>query len=114
VTNTELSEKKCVPCEGGVAALTREEAEMLRAKLSPGWQLSDDTKLIRREFPFKNFYRTMSFVNAIAHIANIEDHHPDLEVGYSYCRVVFSTHAIKGLSENDFICAAKIDRIPLA
>jgi 4a-hydroxytetrahydrobiopterin dehydratase len=53
----------------------------------------------------------MSFTNAIAHIANIEDHHPDLEVGWGYCRVVFSTHAIKGLSENDFICAAKIDRV---
>jgi 4a-hydroxytetrahydrobiopterin dehydratase len=110
---TDLSEKKCVPCEGGVAPLTREEAEKLRARLNPGWQLSDDAKLIRRELTFKNFYRTMSFVNAIAHIANIEDHHPDLEVGYSYCRVVFTTHAIKGLSENDFICAAKIDRIPL-
>ena len=55
----------------------------------------------------------MSFVNALAHVANIEDHHPDLEVGYGYCRVVYSTHAIKGLSANDFICAAKIDRIPL-
>ena len=56
----------------------------------------------------------MSFVNALAHIANIEDHHPDLEVGYNYCRVAFTTHALKGLSENDFICAAKIDRIELA
>jgi 4a-hydroxytetrahydrobiopterin dehydratase len=55
----------------------------------------------------------MSFVNALAHIANLEDHHPDLEVGYGYCRVTYSTHAIKGLSENDFICAAKIDRLPL-
>ena len=110
---TELSEKKCVPCEGGVAALTRAEAEKLRAKLSPDWKLADDAKLIRRELKFKDFYRTMSFVNALAHIANIEDHHPDLEVGYGYCRVVFSTHAIKGLSENDFICAAKIDRIPV-
>ena len=110
---TELSEKKCVPCEGGVAALTRAEAEKLQAKLSPDWKLDADAKLIRREFKFKDFYRTMSFVNAIAHIANIEDHHPDLEVGYGYCRVVFSTHAIKGLSENDFICAAKIDRIPV-
>ena len=72
-----------------------------------------DSKAIRREFKFKDFYRTMSFVNALAHVANIEDHHPDLEVGYGYCRVVFTTHAIKGLSENDFICAAKIDRIPL-
>jgi 4a-hydroxytetrahydrobiopterin dehydratase len=110
---TGLSDKKCVPCEGGVAALTRAEAEKLRASLNPGWQLADDAKLIRREFKFKDFYRTMSFVNAIAHIANIEDHHPDLEVGYGYCRVVFSTHAIKGLSENDFICAAKIDRVPV-
>jgi 4a-hydroxytetrahydrobiopterin dehydratase len=111
---TELSEKKCAPCEGGVAALTRAEAEKLRASLNPEWKLSDDTKLIRREFKFKGFYRTMSFVNALAHIANIEDHHPDLEVGYDYCRVLFTTHAIGGLSGNDFICAAKIDRIPLA
>jgi 4a-hydroxytetrahydrobiopterin dehydratase len=56
----------------------------------------------------------MSFVNALAHIANLEDHHPDLEVGYNYCRATFSTHAIRGLSGNDFICAAKIDRIPLS
>jgi len=110
---TELSDRKCVPCEGGIAALTPAEAQKLRAKLSPDWALPDDAKQIRREFEFKDFYRTMSFVNAIAHIANIEDHHPDLEVGYGYCRVVFSTHAIQGLSENDFICAAKIDRIPL-
>ena len=110
---TELGDKKCVPCEGGVAALTKAEADALRAKLSPEWKLSDDAKLIRRELRFKDFYRTMSFVNAVAHIANIEDHHPDLEVGYGYCRVVLSTHAIKGLSENDFICAAKVDRIPL-
>ena len=110
---TELSEKKCVPCEGGVAALTQAEAETLRTKLATGWKLADDAKSIRREFAFKDFYRAMSFANAIAHIANIEDHHPDLEVGWGYCRVTFSTHAIRGLSENDFICAAKIDRVPL-
>ena len=109
---TELSDRKCVPCEGGVAALTQAEAEKLRAKLAADWKLSDDAKSIRREFKFKDFYRAMSFANAIAHIANIEDHHPDLEVGWGYCRVVFSTHAIQGLSENDFICAAKIDRVP--
>jgi 4a-hydroxytetrahydrobiopterin dehydratase len=109
---TELNEKKCVPCEGGVAALTRAEAQDLRAKLADGWTLADDAKSIRREFKFKDFYRAMSFANAIAHIANIEDHHPDLEVGWGYCRVTFSTHAIQGLSENDFICAAKIDRVP--
>jgi 4a-hydroxytetrahydrobiopterin dehydratase len=110
---TELSEKKCVPCEGGIAPLTRSEAEKLLKKLQLHWQLTDDTAALRREFRFENFYRTMSFVNALAHIANVEDHHPDLEAGYNYCRVRYSTHAIKGLSENDFICAAKIDRIPL-
>jgi 4a-hydroxytetrahydrobiopterin dehydratase len=65
-----------------------------------------------REFRFRDFYRTMSFVNAIAHIANIENHHPDLEVGYGVCRVRYTTHAIGGLSENDFICAALVDAVP--
>ena len=110
---TELSEKKCVPCEGGIAPLTRPEAEKLLKKLQLHWQLTEDASALRREFRFENFYRTMSFVNALAHIANVEDHHPDLEAGYNYCRVRYSTHAIKGLSENDFICAAKIDRLPL-
>jgi 4a-hydroxytetrahydrobiopterin dehydratase len=110
----ELADKKCKPCEGGVAPLTGAEAEKYLAKLSSGWTLADDARALRREFAFKDFYRTMSLVNAVAHIANIEDHHPDLEVGYNYCRVKFTTHAIQGLSENDFICAAKIDLIPLS
>jgi 4a-hydroxytetrahydrobiopterin dehydratase len=111
---SDLTDKRCKPCEGGVPPLSEAEAKSLLAMLSSGWILSKEAPAIRREFKFKDFYRTMSFVNALAHIANIEDHHPDLEVGYGYCRVQFSTHAIKGLSENDFICAAKIDRIPLA
>jgi 4a-hydroxytetrahydrobiopterin dehydratase len=110
----ELAQKKCMPCEGGVQPLSRAEAEGFLARLSPGWQLAEGHAAIRRSFAFKDFYRTMSFVNALAHIANIEDHHPDLEVGYNYCRVRFSTHAIKGLSQNDFICAAKIDLIAVA
>jgi 4a-hydroxytetrahydrobiopterin dehydratase len=77
----ELSARKCMPCEGGVPPLTAD------------------------------FYRTMSFVNALAHIANTEDHHPDLKLGYNYCHVTFSTHSIGGLSENDFICAAKLDKL---
>lgn len=109
----ELAQKKCVPCEGGVQPLTKAEAERYRSKLAAGWSLSDKADEISREFTFRDFFRTMSFVNALAHIANVEDHHPDLEVSYSRCRVVYSTHAIKGLSENDFICAAKIDLIPL-
>jgi 4a-hydroxytetrahydrobiopterin dehydratase len=81
------------------------------AKLDAAWRLDANAKQIRRDLKFKDFYRTMSFVNALAHVANQEDHHPDLEVGYDYCRVRFSTHAINGLSENDFICAAKLDRL---
>jgi 4a-hydroxytetrahydrobiopterin dehydratase len=108
---SELAQKKCKPCEGGVAPLTRSAAEAFLARLD-GWQLAADQLSIRRELAFKDFYRTMSFVNAVAHVANIEDHHPDLEVGYNYCRIRFTTHAIQGLSENDFICAAKIDQIP--
>ena len=109
-----LAERHCKPCEGGIPPLGSAEAQRLLAQLSPGWTLNDDGHAIRREFRFRDFYRTMSFVNALAHIANIEDHHPDLEVGYNYCRVTFTTHAIRGLSDNDFVCAAKVDLIPLA
>lgn len=108
---SDLINKKCVPCEGGTAPLDVHATHHLMNKLSLGWQLDVDGKAIRHEYAFKNFYRTMSFVNAVAHIANSEDHHPDLEVGYNYCRIKFTTHAIGGLSENDFICAAKIDAL---
>ena len=110
----DLVEQHCKPCEGGVKAYTSTVAKTMLKKLHSGWKLKADGKSIRREFRFKNFYRTMSFVNAVAHIANSEDHHPDLEVGYDYCNIVFTTHAIKGLSANDFICAAKIDTLPTA
>jgi len=111
---TDLADRKCKACEGGVAPLTRDEAETFRKDLVGDWTVNMEAGgVLRRAFAFRDFYRTMSFVNALAHIANIEDHHPDLEVGYNYCRVKFTTHSIKGLSENDFIVAAKIDRIPL-
>jgi 4a-hydroxytetrahydrobiopterin dehydratase len=109
-----LAARKCQPCEGGTAPLARAAAEQLLKQVSASWALSADARAIHREFGFRDFYRTMSFVNALAHIANIEDHHPDLEVGYNYCRVTFTTHAIRGLSENDFVCAAKVDLIPLS
>ena len=108
---SDLTQKHCKPCEGGTAPLTRAEAQALMRQLHADWKLADDGKSIRREWKFKNFYHTMSFVNAAAHIANAEDHHPDLEVGYGYCRMKFNTHAIGGLSENDFICGAKADRL---
>ena len=107
---TDLKSRHCKPCEGGVEPLDELQAgELLRALVE--WELGADGKEIRKEFGFKNFYRTMSFVNAIAHIANTEGHHPDLEVGYSRCLVRYTTHAIGGLSENDFICAARIDAL---
>jgi 4a-hydroxytetrahydrobiopterin dehydratase len=108
-----LAARKCKPCEGGMPPLAPEQAAALLTRISKDWVLTDEAHAIRRNFAFRDFYRTMSFVNALAHIANIEDHHPDLEVGYNYCRVKFTTHAVKGLSENDFVCAAKVDLIPL-
>ena len=106
-----LADRRCAPCEGGIQPYTADEARAGLGALHSAWQFDEAANALKREFRFKDFYRAMSFVNAIAHIANTEDHHPDLEVGYNYCRVRYTTHAIKGLSENDFICAAKIDRL---
>lgn len=105
-----LTERHCKPCEGGVAPLPREKAEELLSQLQ-SWELSDNGKEIHRAFKFKNFHQTMEFVNALAWIAHREDHHPDMEVGYNRCTVRYSTHAIGGLSDNDFICAARIDAL---
>lgn len=107
---TRLREKKCVPCEGGTPPLTKDHAKKLLSELDQ-WQLNETATEIQRLFTFKNFFRTMAFVNAIAWIANNENHHPDMKVGYNYCNVHFKTHAINGLSENDFICASKIDAL---
>lgn len=107
---TELTKIRCVGCEGGIPALTKEEIQTLHQQ-TKYWQVNADCKSIRRDFKFKNFYETMSFVNAVAWIANQEGHHPDMEVGYNYCHVTFMTHAVKGLTQNDFICAAKIDAL---
>jgi 4a-hydroxytetrahydrobiopterin dehydratase len=107
-TVCDLTSRKCKPCEGGVAPLTRGEIDNLLGQLS-GWEYVNG--VIAKTYAFKNYYQTMAFVNATAWISNREDHHPDLTVGYSKCRVEYHTHAIKGLSENDFICAAKLDRL---
>lgn len=108
---SDLSSKHCESCEGIGAALTPEQVSNLMPQLADDWCVQNESKEIKKSFSFKNFYETMAFVNAIAWIANIENHHPDLDVGYNYCHVRFSTHALKGLSHNDFICAAKIDRL---
>ena len=109
-TVCDLTNRHCVPCEGGVPTLTRAEAETLLADV-PGWELADDVKSIHRRFEFKGFYKCMSFINAMAWVANAENHHPDFSAGYNFCEVTFTTHAIDGLSENDFICAAKLNAL---
>ncbi len=106
-----LTEKRCKPCEGDVEPLAGDNAARLLAELHNDWSIGAGDKEISRDFEFGGFLRTMSFVNAVAWIANAEGHHPDLEVGYKHCLVRYTTHAIGGLSENDFICAAKIDEL---
>ena len=104
----DLAAKRCKPCEGGTSPFVKEEVERYLISLA-GWEYIDAS--IVKLFEFKNYYQTMAFVNAVAWIAHSEDHHPKLEVSYRSCRVCYSTHAIGGLSENDFICAAKVDTL---
>ncbi len=111
VGGTPLTEKRCKPCEGGVPPLDPGAVHELMRALDPAWVLADDGKSITRRFEFKGYYRTIAFVNAIAWVAESEGHHPDLVVGYGQVDCSWTTHAIGGLSENDFICAAKVDRL---
>ena len=106
----QLANEHCQPRKGGEHAITGASAqELLRAL--PGWTLAADGKEISKDFKFSDFHHTIGFVNALAHFANREDHHPDLEVGYGHCRVQWSTHDVGGLSLNDFICAAKTEQL---
>ena len=105
-----LAAQHCTPLKGAEHRLPRAEVEALLAQL-PGWELAGDGDRIRKTFRFDDYHRTMAFVNALAFIAHREDHHPDLGVHYNKCRVEYWTHAIGGLSENDFICAAKADAL---
>ncbi|WP_010585166.1 4a-hydroxytetrahydrobiopterin dehydratase [Schlesneria paludicola] len=110
----QLRAKKCVPCEGGVPKLTDAEATAQLAKLS-NWKLAHEGQRIRKEWAVKNFMTGMRFFNKVAEIAEAEGHHPDLHlVGYRNVAIEIWTHAIGGLSENDFILAAKIDELPIA
>jgi len=104
----DLAKAHCKPCEGGVAPLKPDEVEQLLRQLQ-GWQRSGGA--ISKTYRFKTHYQAIAFVNAIAWISHREDHHPDITVGYNTCRVDYQTHAINGLSENDFICAAKVDTL---
>ena len=104
----DLSARHCKPCEGGTSPLSPAESERYLTGLT-GWEHAEG--MIAKRFEFKNYCQTMAFVNAVAWIAQSQGHHPDLEVSYRSCRVSYTTHAIGGLSENDFICAARVDAL---
>jgi 4a-hydroxytetrahydrobiopterin dehydratase len=105
-TVCDLANKSCKPCEGGTSPMGEGEIMESLKKLQ-GWEFINGR--IHKTYSFKDYYQTMAFVNVVAWVAHKENHHPDLEVSYNKCKVFFSTHAINGVSENDFICAAKID-----
>lgn len=112
-TTEQLVRKKCAPCEGGVPPSTREEAQSQLERL-PGWRLTHDGQRIRKDWTVKNFMAAIDFFQRVAELAEEEGHHPDLHVeGYRHVAIEIWTHAIGGLSENDFILAAKIDRLPI-
>jgi len=110
MSSDDLAKKHCKPCEGGMPPATKEEAEMLLKRVQ-GWKLSDDGKNLEKEIKCKDFAAALSFVNKVGAIAEEEGHHPDLTLGWGRVGISLTTHAIKGLSENDFILAAKIDTI---
>lgn len=109
-----LSGKRCKPCEGGVQPISPDAAKPY-LEATPEWQLSDEGRGIERKWTFKNFVQAMQFLQQVGELAEAEQHHPDLHLtGYRKVRIELTTHAIGGLSENDFILAAKIDRLQAA
>ena len=107
-TASGLTSKRCKPCANGTPPLTNAEADSLMRQLD-GWQRYD--RLISRTYQFKDYYQTIAFVNAVAWLSHCEDHHPELTVTYNSFQVEYTTHSVHGLSENDFICAAKVDAL---
>ena len=108
MNNCAIANQHCQPCEGGTPPLDAANCLKLLDQL-PGWVLRDDK--LEKTFSFKNHYETMAFINALAWISHRQDHHPELTIGYKDCRISYWTHAIGGLSLNDFICAAKVERL---
>ncbi|MDE3060971.1 MAG: 4a-hydroxytetrahydrobiopterin dehydratase [Pseudomonadota bacterium] len=110
VSQCGLTQKKCVPCEGGLTPLSSDEAKNMLKEI-PGWELADGHKAIKRRFTFKNFVEALAFVNKVGAIAESEGHHPDITFGWGYAEILLWTHAIGGLHENDFIIASKINQL---
>ncbi len=114
MTNTpvcDLSHRDCEPCQGGMAALGAAEAKSMLSDLHHDWTLSADNKQITRKFTFKGFAKAVQMANLMAWLGDRQGHHPDIAFGWGYCSVTYTTHEIDGLSDNDFICAAKLDQI---
>jgi 4a-hydroxytetrahydrobiopterin dehydratase len=109
-TKNELSSLHCKPPQDGASPMSRNEANSYLVQLD-GWRLVEDGSAISQRFGFKNFNETMAFISTMAWISNTQDHHPDFSAGYNYCRVNYTSHAIGGLSKNDFICAAKLNKL---
>ena len=105
-----LAEKTCTPCRGGVPPLARDEALRLQIT-APDWELRDDAHRIERTFRFRNFREALAFVQRVGELAETEGHHPDISFGWGYTTISLRTKKIKGLHENDFIMASKIDRM---
>ncbi len=107
----ELRGAQCEPCQGGMAAMDTANVNEYMSSIDSSWQHQPEGQFIVRSFKFKNFSKTMFFVNAIAHLADQQGHHPDVKFGYNYCQVKFTTHEAGGLTVNDFICAKKTDEL---
>ena len=110
---SDLAEKKCIPCEGGIPAFDINEIHKYLKKVD-GWDVKknrDDSHFLEKKFKFNNFLDSQHFINYVSEISENEGHHPDISFGWGYANIKIYTHAIKGLAENDFILAAKIDRI---
>jgi len=105
-----LAEKTCVPCRGGVAPLNEDEARRYLSE-TPGWTLAAGGERIERTYKYKDFASAMEFARKVGELAEREGHHPDLAIGWGYCGVSFQTHKIRGLHENDFIMAAKVNAL---
>ena len=105
-----LTAKKCTPCQGGIPPMTCEVAEKYLSE-APGWELLDNSTKLKRSFKFGNFMDALSFTRQVGELCEQEGHHPDITVGWGYSRVIFQTHKINGLHENDFIMAAKVNRL---
>lgn len=107
----DLTTKKCVPCEGGVPPFTTSQIEEYKKEISSDWEVIEDNHKLARKFKFEDFKKAMEFVNKVADIAESEQHHPNIEIFYNIVKLTVWTHAIAGLSENDFIIAAKVDKL---